>query len=398
MLASLATRAARFPSRRQNNKKCHRNLPPVRTLNDERWLSLADAFNAAALDSSGWPKALTRLAEATGSRAGQLLGTGAGGGFNWLIDPEPDWIDDIVAAGGLNPAINPRIDAGLKSPALQLITDRDIITNEERRRNPLYADYLDRYDRPFICATSLFNEPGNWVGLAVLRTRAQGEIDRKQSRVLASLAPHVRAAVRTQIALENQGGLILAGALETLSLTVFICDRAGRVREMTRSAEALLSAGAVLSLRHGQLRAADRAEADALAKAIHRAAAGLAASEAPASSTIVIRRAGEPPLVLDVSALPAQRFAFGFEPRVLVLVREARPNPARVLLLLQSAFRLTEAEAQVALQLAEGQAPEAIAATRGVSVGTVRSQLKMVYAKLGVHRQSELVAYLNHLH
>jgi DNA-binding NarL/FixJ family response regulator len=43
-----------------------------------RWLSLMDAFQNAAIESSGWYPALQGLADATGSRCGQLLGLSAG--------------------------------------------------------------------------------------------------------------------------------------------------------------------------------------------------------------------------------------------------------------------------------------------------------------------------------
>lgn len=58
------------------------------------------------------------------------------------------------------------------------------------------------------------------------------------------------------------------------------------------------------------------------------------------------------------------------------------------------AFGLTAAEAAVASGLVQGCAVEAIATAKGTSVETVRTQIKKVMAKLGVHRQSELVARL----
>jgi DNA-binding CsgD family transcriptional regulator len=58
---------------------------------------------------------------------------------------------------------------------------------------------------------------------------------------------------------------------------------------------------------------------------------------------------------------------------------------------------MTTAETEIALQLAQGKPPEAIAKQRNVSVGTVRAQIKALLAKAGVSRQVELVARLNQL-
>jgi len=58
---------------------------------------------------------------------------------------------------------------------------------------------------------------------------------------------------------------------------------------------------------------------------------------------------------------------------------------------LRSAFRLTEAEARVATQLALGNSLESVADQFGIAKETARSQLKSIFAKTGVHRQAELV-------
>jgi DNA-binding CsgD family transcriptional regulator len=55
-------------------------------------------------------------------------------------------------------------------------------------------------------------------------------------------------------------------------------------------------------------------------------------------------------------------------------------------------YGLSAAESHITLQLAEGKTVQAIAMNRGVAVGTVRAQIKAIFAKIGVNRQIELVA------
>jgi len=62
--------------------------------------------------------------------------------------------------------------------------------------------------------------------------------------------------------------------------------------------------------------------------------------------------------------------------------------------LLKATFGLTDAEVSVAAALAEGQRPEQIALQRGVSVHTVRSQIKVLLSKTGAAGQIELVRLL----
>ena len=117
----------------------------------------------------------------------------------------------------------------------------------------------------------------------------------------------------------------------------------------------------------------------------------------PPLRTLLVSRDAELPLVLDVVPLPQRPHGFGYDPRALVVVRGTDRAPEHAKQLLRTAFRLTEAEAEVAMLLADGLLPEAIAASRGVSLGTVRTQIKAMHAKLGVHRRGELIAYLHRL-
>jgi DNA-binding CsgD family transcriptional regulator len=53
---------------------------------------------------------------------------------------------------------------------------------------------------------------------------------------------------------------------------------------------------------------------------------------------------------------------------------------------------LTAAERDVATELLSGRRPAEIAQLRGVSIGTIRSQIKRIYAKLGVSGLVEFIA------
>jgi DNA-binding CsgD family transcriptional regulator len=59
-----------------------------------------------------------------------------------------------------------------------------------------------------------------------------------------------------------------------------------------------------------------------------------------------------------------------------------------------SVYGLSPAEAKLVVILAEGCRPEEEAERLFVSINTVRSQLKSVFAKTGIRRQPELVAKL----
>lgn len=92
-----------------------------------------------------------------------------------------------------------------------------------------------------------------------------------------------------------------------------------------------------------------------------------------------------------VAALYAVIRRLGAGPYHLVAVTEPDRMPGVSAASLRAYFGLTEAEACLAAALVGGSALETYAQARGVSIGTVRNQLKQVLAKVGVPRQSELV-------
>jgi predicted ATPase/DNA-binding CsgD family transcriptional regulator len=77
---------------------------------------------------------------------------------------------------------------------------------------------------------------------------------------------------------------------------------------------------------------------------------------------------------------------------VRVAVHAGVVRPVNLAQTLRREFAITPAECRAALALASGERPSAIAARHRIKIGTVRAQLKSVYAKLECHGQAELAA------
>ena len=128
---------------------------------------------------------------------------------------------------------------------------------------------------------------------------------------------------------------------------------------------------------------------------LHGGDFGAADRKAGTEPQTVIVHAGDDdvaPLTVDVMPLPRQRLELRFDARALLVVRSETGNEQRRATVLRDNFGFTPAEVQIALALVRGMKAEAIAKERGVSVGTVRVQIKSLLAKAGVNRQMELVA------
>ena len=364
---------------------------------DEHWLSTIDALQSAAVGAQSWETALQRFADATGSRSAQLAGfdSDTALAFNIMTNVDPELSKAVAGTVAINPRVKPVSEAHV----LEVIAEADFIAPEEWRRDPFYQEIAVPWDCPYIAMTNLERQKNTFIVLAAIRSQREGHITAQQREYFAALAPHVRTAVRTHLALEGRGTAVLVGAMEALTIPVFVCDRSGCVKSLTRAAEDLVTSSRGLQLKAGQLLADERADARALGNAIDAAVIGHVAAGPPVMHTVVVRGRDHnaSPLVLDVFPMPVQSCQFSFEPRVLIVARGARGSHASRAAILQTAYALTSAETDIARYLAEGRPAEFIAATRGVSVETVRTQIKAIMAKLGVSRQAELIVRLGEL-
>ena len=62
---------------------------------------------------------------------------------------------------------------------------------------------------------------------------------------------------------------------------------------------------------------------------------------------------------------------------------------------LSEKYRLTPAEARLAMHLGEGGSLAEYAEAAGVAIGTARTQLKSIFAKTGVNRQAALAGLIH---
>lgn len=368
-------------------------------------LAVVDRLQAAALSETSWEVALADLAAATGSRSGQLIGLGADAAvpFNIATNVDPEWLAEFAAMGGGEPARNPRVAAGISAPALTVLAEADYLTLDAYRRDVLIQHLAQKWDLAHSCLTPLERTEGLLVGLAVLRSQKEGPITDTQKAIFASLAAHARGAVRAHIALQGQAAALLAGAMDAISLAAFVCDGRGRVGALTARAESLLAAAPELRLSHGRLRVRDKSIHDRLMVALEGAGFGLHLTDRPTFETLVVPRARGAPLVLDVIRLPhAPQHVLGFMPRTLVIARDLGAElgyraDTRRHMILRHGLGLTPSEADIALRLAAGDTPEAVATARGAAVSTVRAQIKAILRKLRLTRQLELATFINRL-
>jgi DNA-binding CsgD family transcriptional regulator len=126
---------------------------------------------------------------------------------------------------------------------------------------------------------------------------------------------------------------------------------------------------------------------------LNQALAGLFQSPAAAARSFPVR-AGDTARVAHVIPTPGPArdlFAGGL---AILLLTPIGADRAPDVVLIRALYDLTPGEARVARSLTQSQTMDEIAAASGVTVATVRTQVKAVLDKTGSRRQAEVTALL----
>ena len=189
---------------------------------------------------------------------------------------------------------------------------------------------------------------------------------------------------------ESAGPVSGVPLLDHLTHGILLFDSFGEVVFANQAAAALLSGGGPLRLIAGQLRASSSRVQHDLNSAI------AAACRAKASRVVRIEAADGRSRLIVLSTLRSALSPVGYGPVVaMAFVSDVGCAPSVPLERLAQTYQLTDSEARIALAAASGEAPGKIAAKLRLSANTIKTHLRRVYEKLGIHRQAELVRLMS---
>ena len=280
----------------------------------------------------------------------------------------------------------------------RIATDEMLVTPEEQRRSPFYQELLASYDI-FHVVGATFTLPGGAVGvLGIHRPDNTSPFGAAEQHMAAQLLPHLSRAVRLGQHL-SKAGLARAAALEALDRLdtgVLVLDGTARIIHANALAEATLRGDAGLTVRLGRLVPQDVALQPRFAQAVKETLASAGGRAASVPSTLLVPRADRLPLSLSLAPLrPGWSGLMDAPPLVLAFLKDPEQSGLHVGRLRQI-FGFTATEAAIAVELGAGRAPEAIAATCHIGLGTLRWHIKSILAKTGTTRQAQAVALLAH--
>ena len=352
--------------------------------------AVVDRFYEAAAQPELWRGVLHEASTVFGAEGASLLAVGVPG----LQLAASEGLDELAAEfvrGGWH-LKNARAERVLARRGAGLLTELDVFSPEELDWLPLNAELFNPLGFRWATAAMFPVAEDGLVILTVERLARQGQFSGRELSGIRAVLPHLRRALQITAHLARGRAEGMLDSFESIGCGAILLDQAGRVRRLNAGAQREIGKG--LRVVGGVLRASDPRVNPALQRLIGSVLYSGPAHEAAPIGALAVPRAEGSPLVLHgVPVLGTACELFQSCKAVLLLVDpDEHREPGEVVL--RQAYGLTPSEAQVAIRLGRGHDLEEIAAERGVSLTTTRSQLLTVFAKTATHRQSELTALL----
>ncbi len=342
-----------------------------------------------AIDSSKWQDFLTCLTGITGTAAAALVShdvaTNASallafGGVQADPDVQQRYNECYVA-------IDPFRAPFLKRLPPTIVDGDELVDGEAFQRGASYNELIAPVGLQHALMLPAIKR--DRIDLVTLwRTRRLGPMDARARNLLASLLPHLQLALQTDAALKKADKeAFLAQSLSHVGGTCFLLNQVHAIVAMRQTAEALLRSGDGLCTRGSVLQASSPAMQRRLSSTSNACIAHL-----PSNGALRLKRpSGKRDVYLLVSPVRLPGASLIKPSLILVKVHDATAPVCLHPDDLRARFGLTPAESEVANLLLAWRSLVDISAVRGVSVATVRLQVKAIMAKTETGRQSELV-------
>lgn len=356
---------------------------------ESRFLEVLDRLYQGVLDESEWQVALTAMTDLVTASGVVLFSLNPATREVYRTDRVRFDAADWKAYSDYWFSQDIRYPTAMSWVVGRPMTEAMLLSRHELIHSAIYNDYLEPIDDPHFMPTWVERTATRGVIVSFQGTRRRGPFGADEQRHAAQLVPHLRRIVEMKDRLQG-ARVAAAGLMESMDRLPFGFLLLAADLEIL---EASAPAAALLTQRDGLL--ADRGRLG-FARAVDRAAFARRLREDPAQASlndsVLVRRKAREPLSLIVLPLPASQESWlRAKARWMVMIFDPARGSEVPEQSLRARFGLTPAEALLARELTNGQTLAGAAERLGISVHTARTQLKGVFGKTGVRKQSQLV-------
>lgn len=346
----------------------------------------------AALRQEGFLEVLQTAVEAFGANVFHM--------FSWdavrnapqlsVYTPSANWDTVIERYDQYYGALDPRRSFVERAAVGELVSCQDHLTEQEVARSEFYQDFQIPSGIRYLMGVRLARAGSDDILLGLLRASGRTPYSPEERAAAAGMTGHLQRTINLwqDAKILHRDAALGTELMEQLGLAVFALDSSSRVVFANEAAEAMLRATACLRLEQGRLSAIVAAENDRMQSAIAR----VAKTRKGESLALQVSSGVAHEVFLGITRLPGQatRAAFG-EATMLITARRRGVQNLVTARQLRQAFGLSLAEAAVAEALIGGKTPDEYAASAGVTLATVRTQLRAIFDKTHTRSQAEAV-------
>jgi DNA-binding CsgD family transcriptional regulator len=353
---------------------------------------LIDRIYEAAAVPGLWPAVLQETGRVASATTSILFSIGAND-IRTVCSPGGEQMIEAYYAAEWHKR-NDRIQQCIRVGQTGFMGEAQVYDLDAYRKEPVYNEFLAPHRLGWAAATAAPVPTGDMLVFSYERNFRLGPPDADTLQRLDLLRPHlVRAGMlSSRLAMDRSHTAVLA--LEHAGLPACMIGRDLRLVAANTLFEPLLRDGVVQDRRQRMTLADDTADASFL-NAMTRLVGG--GSTPPVCSIAIPATEDTAALVLHLLPIKLAANDIFSGVSALCVVTTAGAARAASTEVLQGLYGLTPAEANVARLVAEGETVETIAMIQNRSDQTVRTQLKSVFAKTGVARQTDLALLLSGL-
>lgn len=293
-----------------------------------------------------------------------------------------------------------QLDPSCHKPRPYARTMMDQMTEAELRASRYHKECQAPIGIFHILVADTIDDSGMQSRLSLQRADGKPDFGLYEKTLLNLVLPHVQQSIARhrdtlQLRAERQ---LMVDTMDQLCVGLVLLDEDGGILECNGLARHLIERSADISVSNDRLRLRQSEHQGLLDGVLARTRQLIA--QPPVIEALSCRGEGNTPLgalikSIDRSRLLRESNYIPHTPAVAVLLNDPSLAKAPSDAVLQILFGLSRAESSLAVLLAEGLSTEEAATRLGVSTNTVRTQIRSIFAKTGVHRQSRLAALFN---
>lgn len=270
----------------------------------------------------------------------------------------------------------------------------DWVPHQAMLQTEFYNDFGKKFAIFHEVGACLLKDGPNVAAITFHRSQKFTAFDEPDMRLLGLIVPHLQRALRLHskmIDLQTANDT-LSGAFDSVPIGIVLLGKNG-ILNVNKAATEICRNSKSLYLTQEGIRASVSRVDERLRKII-RSAMDPAQDNNGGGSVCIASESGNPVVVV---ASPVPSGDWPCETGVVVFLTDRNHSSDASAEILRTAFGLTPAEVRLASMLAKGLSPTEVADELTVSLNTIRTQLKAIFAKTNTSRQSQLATLLARL-